>query len=217
MIQTEQISDVRDSETVNSVLRQHAVTVADWSYREFAGALHLWADRFSAEFKLDVPTPAIQIDRIHATALGTYRPSRNGFGLKHEITINTRFLALDFAEQLLTLFHELLHEWQEIHGTPGKHNHHNREFRQKALSYGLHVDERGVTRIQAGHFTNVLNAHAVPVAPLLAVKSIQMHKRTGDSKLRKWSCGCTNVRCAVDLQASCSRCGNYFQRAAAGW
>jgi hypothetical protein len=40
--------------------------------------------------------------------------------------------------------------------------------------------------------------------------------RTGKgsgSKLKKWYCGCTNVRCAVDLVATCNGCGNLFERA----
>jgi hypothetical protein len=206
-----------NGEPVNGVLREHEVSVADWRHRELADTLHLWAERFAVEFKLDIPTPAIQIDRIHATAMGTYRPGRNGFGLKHEITINTRFLTMHFSEQLLTLFHELLHEWQDIHGSSGKRNYHNHEFRQKALACGLLVDERGITRVQAGHFTEFLDNHAVAADPLLSAGNVPMHKRTGDSKLRKWSCGCTNVRCAVDLRACCGRCGNNFQRMAAGW
>jgi hypothetical protein len=204
-------------EPVNGVLREHEVTTVDWRHRELADALHLWAERFAVEFKLDIPTPAIQIDRIHATALGTYRPGRNGFGLKHEITINTRFLNMGFAEQLLTLFHELLHEWQDIHGTTGKRNYHNHEFRQKALSSGLLVNERGITRVQPGRFTEFIGGYEVSAAPLLAAGDVPMHKQSGNSKLRKWSCGCTNVRCAVVLRAQCSCCGQSFREAAACW
>jgi len=34
----------------------------------------------------------------------------------------------------------------------------------------------------------------------------------GKSKLRKWTCGCTNLRVAVpELEARCLRCGNRFE------
>ena len=204
-------------EPVNGVLRAHEESITDWRHRELAGVLHSWAERFAVEFKLNIPTPAIQLDHIRATALGTYRPGRNGFGLKHEVTINTRFLNLPFAEQLLTLFHELLHEWQDIHGRSGKRNYHNNEFRKKAFTYGLLVDKRGITQTRIGLFTNLLGRECVDVGPLLTIGPEPMHKRTGKSKMRKWCCGCTNVRCAVTLHAHCSRCQNVFQEAVARW
>jgi len=36
--------------------------------------------------------------------------------------------------------------------------------------------------------------------------------RTG-SKLKKWSCGCTNIRAAVEVDATCGRCFRQFCRA----
>ena len=35
----------------------------------------------------------------------------------------------------------------------------------------------------------------------------------GHSKMKKWFCGCTNVRCAVELNATCNECGNPFELA----
>ena len=204
-------------EPVNAALRAHEESVLDWRHRELAGVFHSWAERFAIEFKLDIPTPAIQLDHIRATALGTYRAGRNGFGLRHEVTINTRFLSLPLAEQLLTLFHELIHEWQDIHGSSGKRNYHNNEFQQKACDFGLLVDKRGMTQTRIGLFTNLLVRECVDVAPLLTTGPVPTHKRPGKSKMRKWRCGCTNVRCAVTLQAHCSRCEKAFQEAVARW
>lgn len=31
------------------------------------------------------------------------------------------------------------------------------------------------------------------------------------TKMLKWSCGCTNVRCAVKLEATCEKCGQKFE------
>jgi len=37
--------------------------------------------------------------------------------------------------------------------------------------------------------------------------------RRGESKLEKWTCGCTYVRVAVaDFQALCLKCGKVFSR-----
>ncbi|HBV97360.1 MAG: hypothetical protein JL50_08685 [Peptococcaceae bacterium BICA1-7] len=37
--------------------------------------------------------------------------------------------------------------------------------------------------------------------------------RKGGSKMKKWFCGCTIVRCAVELNATCGRCGRKFEKA----
>jgi len=35
----------------------------------------------------------------------------------------------------------------------------------------------------------------------------------GDSKMKKWSCGCTTARVAIaDFRARCLKCGNEFKR-----
>jgi hypothetical protein len=39
-----------------------------------------------------------------------------------------------------------------------------------------------------------------------------METPKGKSKLKKWSCGCTNIRVAVrSLEAKCLKCGNKFE------
>lgn len=63
--------------------------------------------------------------------LGSYRAA-NGFGLDDEVVLNTRHLDRPMAEVLRTLLHEMLHQWQQRLGTPGKNNYHNQEYRDKA-------------------------------------------------------------------------------------
>ncbi len=61
------------------------------------------------------------------------RHGHNGFSLLGEIAINSPHLATQDSWQVLeTLFHELLHAWQQGHGRPGKRNYHNHELRGKA-------------------------------------------------------------------------------------
>jgi hypothetical protein len=212
-----------ESEIINDELRQHAVEIDDWKYREHVRLLHDWAERFNQVFELGLSTPAIRIDRIPARKLGTYHPGRNGFGLGHEITLNARHLYRSLADQLRTLLHELLHEWQSLYGKPGRRNYHNRQFRQKCRLYGLIVDARGHNLgVEPGRFTILLAQYGVDLTALRVPDNDDEHPvalaiRRGDSKLKKWSCGCTNVRCAVELRARCERCGNLFQEAAPAW
>src|SRR5205823_2536444 len=103
-------------ESINQVLRQHALELTDWEYRDHIRLLHEWKDRFNQEFDLDLRTPAIRIEHISRGRLGTYQPGRNGFGLGHEITLNSRYVDRPLADQLSTLLHELIHEWQSLYG-----------------------------------------------------------------------------------------------------
>ena len=193
---------------VYEALVEHQVN-DDWEHRELARELHRWAVIFDSEFKLKIPNIALAIDLLRPTTLGHFRPGHNGFGLACEIAINRRHLRSREPWQVLgTLLHELLHAWQEAHGKPGKNNYHNKEFRAKALEYGLIIDHWGHTQYAPeSPFVELLRRHGVqiPALPVPAPKS------KGSSKLKKWSCGCTNVRVAIaDFQAKCLRCGNKF-------
>jgi len=98
-------------------------------------------------------------------------------------------------------------------------NYHNRQFRNKALLYGLVVDERGYhVGIRPGFFTNLISQYGVGTASLKApAEHVFKLGRRGHSKMRKWRCGCTNVRCAVQLAARCFKCGLEFKEAPPAW
>jgi hypothetical protein len=204
-------------ERINNDLKQHALTVRDWSNAHTLEVLHTWAARFNSEFALDIDTPAIAIDSLPFSRLGQYREGRNGLGIRHEITINTRHLTKTLAEQLATLFHEMLHEWQELYGKSGRGSYHNRQFRVMANKFGLVVNERGYhLAIRPGPFTQLLAKHNVDLdaLPISEGEPVAVQRRPkGTSKLKKWSCLCTNVRCAVELRTRCQRCGMVFELA----
>ena len=134
-------------------------------------------------------------------------------GLNGEIAINRRYLELREPWQVLgTLLHELVHAWQEVHGKPGKGNYHNRQFRDKARSLGLIVNQRGHTHYDAeSPFFRCLATYEIDVPTIPPNEYIVR----GASKLRKWSCKCEppiNVRVAVShFNAQCLWCGTVFQ------
>jgi hypothetical protein len=207
----------QSSPDVYPVLAQHQ-RKESWAGQDAIACLQAWTERFIAEFKLDIPEVVLCIDRLPSRRYGHFRGGHNGFGLKGEIAINARYLAgqRQLWEVLGTLLHELLHAWQEVHGTPGKRNHHNAEFQAKARELGLVVDRRGVTGYAANSpFKELLRqcGVSVPDHEVVAPKE----RPRGESKLKKWSCGCTNVRVAVtDFRAMCLKCGNEFRRDSAG-
>ena len=197
--------------TVYTVLAKHQRDES-WAGRQILAELQTWADRFIVEFKLDIHDLSLCVERLPSGRNGHFRQGHNGFGLRGEIAINTRYLPgqRPLWEVLGTLLHELLHAWQETHGTPGKRNHHNAEFQAKARELGLNIDRRGVTGFAANSpFKELLKTYGVSVPDHKIVAS--MGRPRGNSKLKKWSCGCTTARVAVaDFRAQCLKCGNDF-------
>jgi hypothetical protein len=199
------------TQTIYAVLAKHQRNEG-WDRRELATGLQAWAGRFNDEFKLDVTEIALCIDRLPSGHYGHYREGHNGFGLRGEIAINARYLSRDLWEILGTLLHELLHAWQESHGTPGKRNHHNAEFQAKARELGLIIDRCGLTGYTANSPFKALLRECgvrVPTCEVLPPKN----RPRGDSKMKKWCCGCTTVRVAIaDFRARCLKCQIEFKR-----
>lgn len=214
LIQITNVSDLdAATQTIYFALAKHQRDEA-WAGQEMISGLQSWAARFIVEFRLDIGDIALCVDRLPSGQYGHFRQGHNGFGLRGEIAINARYLSgqRQVWEVLGTLLHELLHAWQEVHGTPGKRNHHNAEIQAKARELGLNIDRRGVTGYAADSpFKDLLRKCGVSV-PEYEVKPPTERPR-GDSKMKKWTCGCTTARVAVaDFRARCLKCGNEFKR-----
>lgn len=205
----------RDSngQSIYDALAKHQRNEA-WASQELAASLQEWVERFIGEFKLDPGEIVLMLDRLSINRYGHFRRGHNGFGLRGEIAINVRYLSgqRQVWEVLGTLLHELLHAWQEVHGEPGKRNHHNAEFQAKARELGLNINRRGLTGYAANSlFKEMLRKCGVSV-PDHEI-AIPKEKPRGDSKMKKWSCGCTTARVAIaDFRARCLKCGNEFKR-----
>jgi hypothetical protein len=195
---------------VYQVLAEHQLhATGGWDMEQLIQELHRWKEIFVVEFKLEIPAVAFCIKATRSNCYGYFRPGHNEFGLTREIAINKSYLACRESWHVLgTLLHELLHAWQDAFGGPGQRNYHNGEFRRHALGYGLLVDRRGITDYAPqSPFMDLLRKHDVRVPQSLE----PMPPRPGSSKLKKWSCQCTNVRVAVtDFQALCLKCQGRF-------
>ncbi len=209
------ISDGSRVEEIALSLRAHQTTVPNWRYTGLARELHRWVELFDIEFKLDLPSyPVLKFAPLR-NAYATYGCLRGELGTRDNITFNISALERDPALILRTLCHELLHLWQHYHGTPSRSKYHNKEFRDKASECGLIVDPKGCTNGHTEVFTETLARYGIHLEPLVEPLAIEVRlygsgKR--EQKLKKYSCGCTNVRCAVDLRATCNKCGQPFGR-----
>jgi len=199
------------SSAIYSDLAFHQQTES-WSWRDLSAVLHAFAEHLNVEFKLDIPEISLCLDRLDCHRYGHFRFGHNGFGLKGEIALNSRFLIGNrpFWKVLGTLLHEMLHAWQQAHGTPAKGNHHNAEFRAKARELGLVVDENGVTEYAVqSPFKDVLTTLGIDMSDEDSPASASPLR--GKSKLKKWTCGCTIVRVAIaDFRAVCLKCEREF-------
>jgi len=186
-----------------------------WKHKEIAECLLKFAEIFNDAFDLQISDMALCITLLSSRTLGHYYSKHNGFGLKNEIAINSLYLDAEGLWDVLgTLLHEMLHLWQQQHGKPGKGNYHNSHFRNKARALGLIVDQAGHQEYAAASpFRDLLQKHGVEM-PAVTSPMFPYKVGKGNSKLKKWTCGCTNARVAVgDFDATCNRCGNKFVRA----
>lgn len=210
-----QESDARSHATqqIYDALAEHQQ--ADmWPGQELVTFLHTWFERFNTEFKLEIAEFALRLDYLHASCYGHFRYGHNGFGLKGEIALNRLYLVGNrpLCGILGTLLHEMLHAWQQEYGKPGKGNYHNAEFRNKARGLGLIIDADGVTSYATDSpFKELLASYGIEWSDEEARSGIE--RVPGKSKLKKWSCGCTNVRVGqAEFHALCLSCKRRFQR-----
>lgn len=214
---TGSISLPKNPRNINDVILEHENSTEAWEHSGIIKILSEWIERFNLEFKLKIVTPCVVIDKKSVRVLGTYRYGFNGIGTRNEITINSKHLQRPLFDILETLLHEMLHQWQDMHGESSSGNYHNKEYQTKAIDLGITSDHWGHSLgiIKNGAFEKMLDSYGVstegalyynPERPKKIIRGI-----TGNSKLKKWSCGCQNVWAGVkDFRAKCEVCLNRF-------
>ena len=137
--------------------------------------------------------------------------------LCHETNFAAEWLRRSVEEIIETAIHEVVHLWchsQEIKDCSSS-GRHNREFKKHSELLGLvcakPTDYRGYAYTSPS--PELLARMAGELRPDVAKFALfRLMEASGSSptKMKKWSCGCTNVRCATQLEATCDRCGNVF-------
>ena len=64
------------TEPINAALAEHQSAVEEWTFKEVASDLHRWAGLMILEFKLEIGTPALMIEKLGRNRLGHYRYGR---------------------------------------------------------------------------------------------------------------------------------------------
>lgn len=208
---------MQHNESINVAIKENEIHAKDWELSELAQLLYEWVSIFNKNYfnEQPVPVPVISFEKTRITTFGHYVIGRNALGLKENINLNKIHLDRPLWDILATLLHEMCHSWQAAYGTPSKSWFHNKEFRTKIMSMGIKVDGRGYHLGITDPFISLMRDHGIEVndseAPDGMISVQPTAKPKGTSKLKKWSCGCTNIRVAVaDIEAVCLKCGNRF-------
>jgi len=208
-------------ESINLAIMENEKSIDDWELNSLAWELYWWVDFFNIAFYKDqpVPIPVISFSRTKISSLGHYVIGRNAFGIKENINLNTAHLNRPSWEILSTLLHETCHSWEHcyiIQENKTKTWYHSKAYREKMLSFGILCNEKGHHKEIGDPFVFLLKKHGVFFGSNTIIDgTIKISPRTkpkGKSKLKKWTCGCTNIRVAVkEFEAKCLKCGNKFE------
>ncbi len=211
------VGNSKMTETINIALKEHQATTAEWDFASVATDLHIWAERIIFDFKLEIGIPALMIEFLRSK-YGHHRRGRNGFGLIDEIAIDDSHIQESQYWQVIgTLCHELIHAWQQHHGTSPSlksHNYHNNEFCEKAKSLGLIIDRRGFTQYEPGEtpFFKLLKKYGINPPNIPKPQFVQ--PRSSRSSLTLYECLCgVKVRVGRSkFNARCLDCDSLFKK-----
>jgi hypothetical protein len=169
------------------------------------------------KFKIKAPRPLITIQSRgrQKDTLGWYRPDgwKNDKKNVGEINICAEVLNKDPIE---TLIHEMVHytnSYDKIIDCNSQ-QYHNKHFKDRAENYGLNVEKDGrrgwaYTKISPelkkslDTFKIDYNIFKLYRNPKISIKA--------PTKMKKYRCNCTTVRCATELQATCNKCKQQFK------
>lgn len=205
------------TEKINIEIMENELSATDWELNPLAWELYWWVNFFNMAFFKDesVPLPVISFSKARVTTKGYYKTEHNGYGVKNNIVLNRTYLEQPMWETLATLLHELTHAWQASYGIPSTSWFHNQEFRQKLAAFGITSNPSGHNTRLDDPFVFLLQKHGISFTDLnnAHCQMGPMPRQRGKSKLKKWSCDCTNVRVAVsDFKAQCLKCSNRFKK-----
>lgn len=138
-----------------------------------------------------------------------------------EINLSAEWLFRPVEEILNTLIHEMVHLENAIAGIKdcSKAQYHNGKFKVAAERATLKVERYkrlgwAVTS-NTPETLKIIQAAKPNHKTFLAVSQVPNAAASGKkkgSKLKKWFCGCTNIRVAVsEFSATCNLCENKFQ------
>ncbi len=177
-------------------------------------------DSFSKFNGLDkiAPRPIITIQTkgAHKNTLGWHWKDKWQLKKKNisEINICAESLSGNVIE---TLIHEIVHYHNASLNIEdcNQHQYHNKRFKEMAENYGLNVEKSGRDGWSTTSISKALQKTISKVKVNKKVFNLYRKKSIiikSITKMIKYRCDCTTVRCATDLQARCEKCKKPFKQ-----
>ena len=211
----------RINDQINKEIMENELDANDWIHNELAWTLYWFVEFFNICFFKDqpVPIPALTFEKTRVNNLGYYRIGMNDWAVRDQINLNKLYINRPLWETLATLLHEMMHSFEYIYIPESDRTnswYHKKAFRIKLASFGIFTNEKGCHVAIGDPFVHLLRQHGVTfnkiIQPGITIEIPPKNKKKGKSKLKKWTCGCTNVRVAIsDFRAKCLKCENEFR------
>ena len=152
-------------------------------------------DFFNKElFGGSLPSVLVTLQR-HAKAYGFFSPERfigrDDKEAVHELALNPDHFGRTDERILSTLVHEMVHAWQQTHGTPPRKSYHDRQWAAKMKEVGLYPSATGEpggkeTGQKVTHYIIEGGAFASAVARLKAAGfALRWQSRAADDQERQ--------------------------------
>jgi hypothetical protein len=172
-------------------------------------------DALAIEVKLKYPRPLITVQsKGRQKVLGWHWEDKWERGKQTISEINICAEELN-NNPIETLIHEMVHysnTCEKIEDCNSQ-QYHNKSFKEKALLYGLNVEKNG----RRGWGTTSLSDNLKEILKKIKPNEVtfKLYRKThlaitAPTKMKKYSCGCTTIRCATNLSAKCLKCNNEF-------
>ena len=162
------------------------------------------------------PIITIQTKGSKKNTLGWFWKDKWGISRSMGNFSEINICAEELSDKIIeTLIHEMVHYHNASLNIRdcNEHQYHNKYFKERAESYGLNVEKSG----RHGWNNTTISKTLQKILNQLKIKKqiFTLHRKrniviTAKTKMKKYTCGCTIVRCATDLQAKCESCGNKF-------
>jgi hypothetical protein len=196
--------------------------MADASIRPAIAELERAFLALSAAFKQKMPLPVITIQTRgrRKLVLGWYAHHRWQNGEPEgasEINVCAEYLAMSPEAIGELLLHEMCHYANALDGIEdcSRNQYHRKSFKARCDSIGLHCEKMGSHGWAKTSLTPELAARVGVVnidAGAFALFRKPREEAKVGSRMKKWTCGCTTIRAAVQVEAGCHKCGQSFLR-----
>jgi hypothetical protein len=197
--------------TINQAVREHQTDI-DWKHKEVVRLCWAYFDRFRIAFFPELPDCFLRCEPADIRQKLAYHGGDNGVGAQFEMVLNCEWVCLPRYQVAALILHGMIHMHQQMVGRPSTKGYHNRDFQERSRQLGI-VCLPGqcceVVDYENPFRSLVMEADADAFAPVVAGAAFPVVR---EAKMKKWSCACSTVRAATEVELECKKCGQPLTR-----